>query len=133
MIRIAIVIAVDEVRSDLSQVACADRPLAHHAGSLWARCSAIHQYEFHVAPPNAALFCLLWPSRVVVDACPLLTVTGVVCRRNTVVTVEFVAVALSVFGRACGHFVTCNRLFRSGARLGGLEWSAQSYVGKRAI
>jgi len=33
--------------------------------------------------------------------------------------------------RAIGHFVTCNRLVRLAARLGGLGLLAQSYVGKR--
>ena len=53
MIRIAIVIAVDEVRPDLSQVAFFDRLTAHHTDGLRARRPAIHQDEFHVAPPNA--------------------------------------------------------------------------------
>jgi hypothetical protein len=53
VIRVAIVIAVDEVRPDLSQVACADRLIAHHAEGLRPGRPAIHQYEFHVAPPNA--------------------------------------------------------------------------------
>jgi hypothetical protein len=53
VIRIAIVIAVDEVRPDFSQVACSDRLIAHHTAGLPAGRPAIHQYEFHVAPPNA--------------------------------------------------------------------------------
>ena len=53
MVRVAIVIAVDEVRPDLSQVACSDRLIAHHTDGVRAGPPAIHQYEFHVAPPNA--------------------------------------------------------------------------------
>jgi hypothetical protein len=52
MIRVAIVIAVDEVRPDLSQVACADRLIAHHTRGLRARRPAIHHDESHVAPPD---------------------------------------------------------------------------------
>ena len=53
MIRVAIVIAVDEVRPVLSQVAFFNRLIAHHAEGLRAGRSAIHQYKFHLAPPNA--------------------------------------------------------------------------------
>jgi hypothetical protein len=50
---VAIVIAVGELRPDFSQVACFDRLETAHAKGPWARLPAIHQYEFHVAPPNA--------------------------------------------------------------------------------
>jgi hypothetical protein len=53
VIRVAIVIAVDEVRSDLSQVAFFDRLIAHRTDGLRARRPAIHQDESHVAPPDA--------------------------------------------------------------------------------
>jgi hypothetical protein len=53
MIGVAIVIAVGEVRPEFSQVACSDRLIAAHAKGPWARRPAIHQDEFHVAPPNA--------------------------------------------------------------------------------
>jgi hypothetical protein len=53
VIRVAIVIAVDEVRPDLSQVAFFDRPIAHRTEGLRARRPAIHQDEFLVAPPDA--------------------------------------------------------------------------------
>ena len=51
--RVATVIAIDEVRSDLSQVAFFDRLIAHHTEGLRARRPAIHQDEFHVAAPDA--------------------------------------------------------------------------------
>jgi hypothetical protein len=44
-----------------------------------------------------------------------------------------VAVALDLFNWDRGHAVTCNRLFRSAARLGGWGLSAQSYVGKPSV
>ena len=53
MVRVAIVIAVDEVGADLPQVAFCDRPIAHHAEGLRARRPAIHQDKSHVAPPDA--------------------------------------------------------------------------------
>jgi hypothetical protein len=53
VIRVAIVIAVDEMRSDLSQVGFFDRLIAHHTEGLRARRPAIHQDESHVAPPDA--------------------------------------------------------------------------------
>jgi hypothetical protein len=53
MIRVAIVITVDEVRTDFPQVACSDRLIAHHAAGLPAGRPPVHQYESHVAPPNA--------------------------------------------------------------------------------
>ena len=52
VICVAIVIAVDEVRPDFSQVACADRSIAHRAEGLSAGRPEIHQYESHVAPPS---------------------------------------------------------------------------------
>jgi len=52
MIRVAIVIAVDEVRSILPQIASSDRPAAHRAHGWRAGRSSIHQYESHVAPPS---------------------------------------------------------------------------------
>jgi hypothetical protein len=36
----------------------------------------------------------------------------VVCRRGTYPTVGIIALALNLFGRDRGHFVTCNRLFQ---------------------
>ena len=53
MIRVAIVITVDEVRPDFPQVACSDRLIAHHTEGLSAGRPPVHQYESHVAPPNA--------------------------------------------------------------------------------
>jgi hypothetical protein len=53
VICVAVVIAVDEVRPDFSQVGCFNRLIAHHTEGLRAGPPAIHQYEFHVAPPNA--------------------------------------------------------------------------------
>jgi hypothetical protein len=50
--RVAIVIAVDEVRSDFSQVARSDRLIAHHTQGSRTGLSAIYQDESHVAPPN---------------------------------------------------------------------------------
>jgi hypothetical protein len=50
---VAIVIAVGEVRSDLSEVAQRDRLIAHHTDGLRAGRPAIHQDESHVAPPDA--------------------------------------------------------------------------------
>ena len=61
--------------------------------------------------------------------------TSLVCRRDRGVfrTAGLVAVALDLFNWDRGHAVTCNRLFRSAARLGGWGLSAQSYVGKRSV
>jgi hypothetical protein len=53
VVRIAIVIAVDEVRHHFSQVVFFDRLIAHHAEGLRAGLPAIHQDESHVAPPDA--------------------------------------------------------------------------------
>jgi hypothetical protein len=52
VVRVAIVIAIDEVRPDLSQVVFFDRLIAHHAEGLRAGLPAIHQDEFHAAPPD---------------------------------------------------------------------------------
>jgi hypothetical protein len=53
MICVAIVTAVGEVRPDFSEVACFDRLIAHHTDGFRAGRPAIHQYELHVASPNA--------------------------------------------------------------------------------
>jgi hypothetical protein len=53
VIRVAIVITVSEVRPDFAQVACFDRLIAHHAEGSSAGRPSVHQYESHVAPPNA--------------------------------------------------------------------------------
>jgi hypothetical protein len=53
MVGVAIMIAVDEVRPDFSQIARFDWPIAPHTERLWAGRSAIHQDESHVPPPNA--------------------------------------------------------------------------------
>ena len=50
VIRVAIVITVDEVRADFPQVACSDRLIAHQTDGLPAGRPAVHQYESHVAP-----------------------------------------------------------------------------------
>jgi hypothetical protein len=43
------------------------------------------------------------------------------------------SVALSLFGGIVDMLVTCDRLFRLAARLGGLRRLTQSYVGKRLV
>ena len=53
MVCVAIVIAVGEVRPDLAQIACCDRPITHHTKGLRLGRPPIDQYESHVAPPNA--------------------------------------------------------------------------------
>ena len=53
VIRVAIVITVSEVRPDFAQVACSDRLIAHHTEGLPAGWPSVHQYESHVATPNA--------------------------------------------------------------------------------
>jgi hypothetical protein len=53
VIHVAIVIAVDEMRPDLSQVAFFDRLITHRTEGLRARRPAIHQDESHFAPPDA--------------------------------------------------------------------------------
>ena len=52
MLCVAIVIAVDEIRSEFPQVACFDPLIALDTTDLRAKRPVIHQYEFHVAPPN---------------------------------------------------------------------------------
>jgi hypothetical protein len=52
MSHVAIVIAIDEVRSDFSQVARSDWLIAHHTQGSRTGLSAIYQDESHVAPPN---------------------------------------------------------------------------------
>jgi hypothetical protein len=49
---VAIVIAIDEMRSDLSQIAFFDRLIAHHAGRLRTGLPAVHQDESHAMPPD---------------------------------------------------------------------------------
>jgi len=53
VIDVAIMIAVAKPRPDLSQIACPDWLTAQHTERLLAWRPAIHQYEFHVAPPSA--------------------------------------------------------------------------------
>jgi hypothetical protein len=53
VICVAIVIAVDEVRPDFSQVACPDWLTALRTEGLRAGRPFIHHDESHVAPPNA--------------------------------------------------------------------------------
>ena len=53
VVRVAIVIAVDEVRPDFAQVAWSDWLIAHHADGLPAGRPAVHQDEFHVLAPKA--------------------------------------------------------------------------------
>jgi hypothetical protein len=50
---IAVMIAVNEVRSNFSQVACPDPLITHHAEGLRAGRPPTHQYESHVALPSA--------------------------------------------------------------------------------
>jgi hypothetical protein len=50
---VAIVIAVDAVRPDFSQVVRSDGLVARHAQGSRARRPPIHQNESHVAPPDA--------------------------------------------------------------------------------
>jgi hypothetical protein len=53
MIGVAIMIAVAEPRPDFSQIARPDWLTAQHTERLRGGHPAIHQYESHVAPPNA--------------------------------------------------------------------------------
>jgi hypothetical protein len=53
VIGVALVIAVEEPRHDVSQVALPDWLAAQRTGRLRAGCPAIHQDEFHVASPDA--------------------------------------------------------------------------------
>jgi hypothetical protein len=50
---VAIMIAVGELRPDFSQIVRPDRLMAQYTARLSAGRPAIHQYESHVAPPNA--------------------------------------------------------------------------------
>src|SRR6476660_8442201 len=50
---IAVGVAVAEPRPDVAQIASANWLAAQHAERLPERRSAVHQYEPHVAPPNA--------------------------------------------------------------------------------
>jgi hypothetical protein len=51
VVGVAMVIAIDEMCADLSQVACFDRLATSRATGLPAGCPAIHQCESHVASP----------------------------------------------------------------------------------
>ena len=53
VIGVAPVIAVEEPRHDVSQVALPDRLTAQRTERLRAGCPAVHQDEFHVASPDA--------------------------------------------------------------------------------
>jgi hypothetical protein len=53
VIGVAIMITIGELRPDFSEVACPDWLAAQHTEGLLAGRPAIHQYESHVAPPNA--------------------------------------------------------------------------------
>jgi hypothetical protein len=53
VIRVAIVIAIAEVRAEFSQIAFSEWLLALHTEGLRARRPSIHQDKSHVAPPNA--------------------------------------------------------------------------------
>jgi hypothetical protein len=53
VIGVTIMIAVGEPRPDFSQIARPDGLTAQHAERLRGGRPAIHQYESHVAPPNA--------------------------------------------------------------------------------
>ena len=53
VIDVAFVIAVEEPRHDVSQVALPDWLAAQRTGRLRAGCPAIHQDESHVASPDA--------------------------------------------------------------------------------
>ena len=53
VIGVAIMIAIGEMRPDFSEVACPDWLAAQHTDGFLAGRPAIHQYESHVAPPNA--------------------------------------------------------------------------------
>ena len=53
VIGVAIMIAVEEAGSEFSQIASCNRFTTQHTRGLLAGRSVIHQYEFHVAPPNA--------------------------------------------------------------------------------
>jgi hypothetical protein len=53
VIGVAIMVAVEEPGPDFSEIACLDWLTAQHTERLLAGLPAIHQYEFHVAPPSA--------------------------------------------------------------------------------
>jgi len=53
VVDVALVIAVGELRPDITQVALLDRLTAQRAERLRAGCSAVHQDESHVASPQA--------------------------------------------------------------------------------
>ena len=53
VIGVASMVAVREPRVDFSQIAPPDWPAAQHTLGLRIWRPAIHQYESHVAPPNA--------------------------------------------------------------------------------
>ena len=53
VIGVASMVAIGEPRVDFSQIAPPDRPAAQHTQRLRVGRPAIHQYESHVAPPNA--------------------------------------------------------------------------------
>jgi hypothetical protein len=50
---VAIMIAVEEPRSDFPKIGCPDRLTAQHTRGLFGGPLVIHQYEFHVASPSA--------------------------------------------------------------------------------
>ena len=52
MSRVAVLIAVDEVRPEFPQVVRSDLPLAHHTQRSRVWRPPIHQDESHVASPN---------------------------------------------------------------------------------
>jgi hypothetical protein len=53
VIGVAIMIAIGKPRPDFSQIARPDWGTAQHTADLRTGRPAIHQYESHVAPPNA--------------------------------------------------------------------------------
>ena len=53
VVGVAIMIAVEEPGPDFSEIACPDWLTAQQTERLLAGPPAIHQYEFHVAPPSA--------------------------------------------------------------------------------
>ena len=53
VIGVAIMIAIGELRSDFSEITCPDWLAAQHTDGFLAGRPPIHQYESHVAPPNA--------------------------------------------------------------------------------
>ena len=93
MIRVAIVIAVDQARLILPQVASFDRSAAHRAHGWRAGRSSIHQYESHVAPPS-----LLSAARVFARVRGGFRASGLPQLRG--------------IGRNGGHCVTCDRVIR---------------------